>query len=251
MNKKTFIISSIILIIIVSIITSLIAISYLPSPLLDPDPSGTVDIGGGLETGNTNVIIGDGTVKVGITDAIVFDNIVRGNTYATTTAPNKDATDRPFLLRNEGTVRVNVELSQSYVGSYGLFISPSSTFKYWVEPAQGGWTNNAGAVVIDNCFANGIDLDGNMIRDCFVAGACLSASKCNVPVEPARSQVLTNFMLEGNGNEASPPSSDEALLHFEIYPHLDEPVFNAVNAPNDYTEGRSTTITVYGTEYTS
>ena len=95
MDKKTFIISSIIIVIIVSVITSLIAISYLSTPLLAPEQEGSVNVGGGLDTPIVDVIIIDTAVQASITDAIVFSGVVAGQTYTTTTVDNFAKNQRP------------------------------------------------------------------------------------------------------------------------------------------------------------
>ena len=230
MNKKTFYISTIIIVIIVSIITSLIAISYLEEPLLDP--SGTVDVLGGLDTPIVDVMIIDQAVEASITDAIMFDSVEAGQTYTTTTAEGENRFKRPFVIRNIGNSPASITIYQTYTGN-GLFVNPNSKLQYWVENPTGGWTNMEPPTIapVDDCATDGKDLGSGLA--CFIPAPLCddSSDNCDVPIGSGNQiEILSNLLSQDN--------QDEALLGMKIIVDADEPAVTPGT--------RTTTITITG-----
>ena len=212
-------------VVIVSVIASLIGISIFQKPVLKAPPQeGTVSIPGGIGS-NVDVIIIDGTVVTGVSDAVIFNNVTVGNSYTTDIVFN-NSNDDPFVLRNNGNVIANVDISESP----GLFSAPDSRLKFWVDHAT-PYGTAPGYLNLDNC------LIANTGGGCFnrTTSPCINTpnpkdSTCVIPRSPA---IATRAVNSFEFNDAF----DEVYLHILIYISGSEP-----------SGSKNTTLTVTGSQ---
>ena len=216
MNKKIFLILSLIIIIIVSIITSLIAVYYLQKQVLLSGQLGTIGVTG-LESGTVNVIVIDAAVNPKVSDIVQF-SATWGDSKQTSLSST--SLPRPFVIRNDGTVNVNVAV---YATS-PLFSSANSYVTVW--PGQITTTSRY------------MDSTGNPVLtldDCLVAGPCYASTPCptpgvcQMPVGEANKINLISSLYAAN-------TKDEAVVNIGI------------TVANDEIAGtKSTTMTIVGT----
>ena len=220
MQNRDFIIC-LVVVVIVSVIASLIGISIFQKPVLRAPPQeGVIQIP--AITANVDVIIIDGTVVTGIDDTVIFSPVTVGNSYTTDVIPN-NSNDDPFVVRNNGNVKINVDISESP----GLFLDANSRLKFWVNHAAPYGTG--GYASVDACLTN------NPTAGCFNA----ATTPCTIQPNPT-----DNACVIPKGTPTRAINSfefndgfDETFLHILIFISNSEPP-----------SAKSTIVTITGSQ---
>ena len=156
MNNQKFVITSLILIVLASVLTSLITVNFFTEPFLKgPEQEGTVEITGGILP-VVDVIIIDSSVVFGISDTIQFTGVVPGGTYTTDIDP-LSSSPYPFVIRNNGNVDAKIEIDErrsAVAITSGLFSDANSRLGYWVENAA-PIAGEVGYDTLDDCASQG------------------------------------------------------------------------------------------------
>ena len=219
MQNRDFIIC-LIIVVIVSIISSLIGVSIFQKPVLKAPPQeGTINVPVGAIV---DVIIIDNAVVIGIDDTVSFSGTSAGNSYATDIIPG-NPNDDPFVLRNNGNVKINVDISESP----GLFSASDSRLKFWVD--HGAPYGTGGYAKVDACLTN------KPTVGCFdvAISPCTTQpnptdTTCVIPNAPAVPTRAVNSFQFNN-------QYDDVFLHILIYISTSEPA-----------GAKSTTVTITG-----
>ncbi len=213
MKNNYFITLIFVCVVVVTVLTSLITVYFLQTPFLKgPGQEGTVEILGGILP-VVDVIIIDSSVVAGISDIIQFSGAVPGGTYNTDIIP-ATSDPYPFVLRNNGNVRANIEIDErrnALQPNLGLFDDPASRLKYWIEksaPIVGA----IGYSSLDNC---------PLLTDCFIGASCV--------LQPDPTNAICVIPRASNGRTLAISSlnyvdaTDEAFLHILIHIDNNEP----------------------------
>ena len=159
MQSKSFFISSLIVIALVTIVTSLISVYYVQRPLLlayGNETTGLINISN-VST-NINVIIVDNNTILGIRDVIDFGTVNPGTWYNTSKYGNLTNRPWPFVIRNEGNKDADILTHVSAV----LLEEEDSDVWVWAEDTDGTANTSAlGYRGVDNCSAGGGCINGD------------------------------------------------------------------------------------------
>ena len=212
MKSRDFFLSGLVIIVLVSLVTSILAVYIFQRGVLKgPSQEGTVDIFGGVPT-VVDVIIIDDTVVAGITDAVTFSGVTLGSTHETDTNSLTLGSPYPFVVRNNGNVNAHIEIDQRRSATQtglGLFDETNSKLKYWVEDVKpiGGVS---GYSTLDNCVAV------SPSTSCILGGS----SPCST--KPSTSGTTCVIPLAASGRSAVADvfyqdAYDEIFLHILIF----------------------------------
>ena len=214
-------------VLIITVITTLTTIYFSQTELLKgPSQEGTVVITDILPI--VDVIIIDDSIIAGISDTVEFSATAAGNSYTTDVDPLSPA-PYPFVIRNNGNVRANVEIDQkrnALQPNVGLFADDASRLKYWIERSR-PIAGVIGYDQIDNCIP--------LATDCFISAMCSTQPNptdtgCIIPLaNDGRTQAISSLNYVD--------ASDEVFLHILIYISPAEPVGT-----------KSTIITITGSQ---
>lgn len=170
-----------------------------------------------------NVIVVDTIGSTINLDKINFgDNILRGQVY--TTDPSLQSTNPfPFIIRNIGTqpAKISVWQERAEYPDKGLFDSPDSYIKFWVEPANRYLL--PGTIWGIDCLD-----DANCVNDCLNNGGCFSIScpdsgGCSNQANAKPLPVGQANQVVAIGDLQQLPAGSEAFLKFEIMASMTEP----------------------------
>jgi len=205
MKGKTFFAIGLAVVAIISVVTSLIAFTLFQKQLLAaPAPEGQIQVGGGVKRQMVNVVIIDSSTIAGISNLVNF-SVERG-VENFTQIPVGGLSPAPFLIRNDGNVKANVQV---YSTNNQLFTSSSSYLKFWIEQIQDPSVYDSPWNTLDRCTPN----------DCFASTPCDSyTNACDLPFSSDGSTKVAAIDTLEFAN-----SRDEAVMHIRIFAADDEP----------------------------
>ena len=217
MENKSFFITAIVVIAVVSILTSMVGVMLFRPVLMAPvgtEEEGLVEIAGGI-SGEVDVILIDENVVAGILDRVTFTSISRGDTSYTDLVDDFISDPdypSPFVIRNEGNVKADVNLVQyrdPILNTEGLFDHADSRLKYWMGEFD--------YTIMD------YPPEFSGLDDCMMSGPCVTSfpgctsqpnptdATCQIPIKGLAPSIQ---IINGLGYS---DEKDEAIMQILIY----------------------------------
>ena len=211
MNKE-YLYGFLVLIVVVSILTSFFTFFYI-----SPNITGKAV----QDTGNVqvNVVAGLGIAIDTVYNVIDFGNIARDRTYDSDSADaiyQTPAITKPILIRNEGSIAVDVQICAENAFWSGSYIA--SDFQYKVDVPLLAGSDNCGSLVSNSCFTT--------------LNSITTYTNLPFPIIP---NPCTN--VNAVNNLQNTDTNDEVELDIKIHVPVNEP-----------TGAKSTTITITGVD---